>query len=323
MERLDTGMAQHTDLLAIETAAELRLQTQQRPTGRSQLRSVPGYYRRAWRRFRRDRVAVFGLVLTATIVLFVLLAGVTSQVTGNNYWRGELGQQFLAPGSEGHLLGTDTNGRDVLVRLAYGGRVSLLVAVLAALATVAVGGSVGATAGYFGGFIDSVLMRLVDVLLSVPSLPILLLVSVLYKPGVVGLAILIALLAWPGVARLIRGEVLARRSSDYVDSARVLGATDRWIITRHIVPNILPIIVVWISLAIPGLILTEAALSYLGFGVRIPTPSWGNMLEGASDYYSESWTNVFIPGFMIWLTVLAINLIGNGLRDALDPRLNE
>ncbi|MBA3642996.1 MAG: ABC transporter permease, partial [Chloroflexia bacterium] len=132
-----------------------------------------------------------------------------------------------------------------------------------------------------------------------------------------------ALLIWPGVSRLIRGEVLARRSSDYVDAARVIGAPNSRIILRHIIPNVIPTMVVWISLAIPGLILTEATLSFLGFGVQIPTPSWGNMLDGATDYYAKSWTNVFIPGFMIWITVLAINLIGNGLRDALDPRLSE
>ncbi len=266
---------------------------------------------------------MLGLALTALIVLFVISADLISRATGYTYWRGELGQNFLPPFSEGHLLGTDTNGRDVLVRLAYGGRVSLLVAVLAALATLAIGGVIGSLAGYFGGLIDSTLMRTVDVFLSIPSIPILLLVSVLFRPGTVGLAIIIALLVWPGVARLIRGEVLARRSTDYVESARVLGASNGRIIFRHIVPNVVPIMVVWISLAIPSLILTEAALSYLGFGVRIPTPSWGNMLEGAQDYYTKSWTNVFIPGFMIWVMVLAINLMGNGFRDALDPRLNE
>ena len=264
-----------------------------------------------------------GLAMTAMIVLFVIAADLISATTGFNFWRGELGDQFLPPFSEGHVLGTDTNGRDVLVRLAYGGRVSLLIAVLAGVATLLIGGVVGAVAGFFGGWIDGLLMRLVDVLLSIPILSLLLLISVLYKPGVVGLAFVIALLSWPGVARIIRGEVLARRRADYVDAARVAGADDRTIIFRHIVPNVVPLAVVWISLAIPSLILTEATLSFLGFGVRVPVPSWGNMLEGASEYYSRSWTNVFIPGFAVWLTVLAINLIGNGLRDALDPRLSD
>ena len=316
-------MVQRSERLERATTLEPRSTGESRTPVLGKQQAAPGFYRRAWRRFRRDRVAFFGLILTAAIILFVLSADLISALTGHNYWRGELGEQFLAPLSEGHLLGTDTNGRDVLVRLAFGGRISLLVAGIAAVVTLIIGGFVGSVSGYFGRFVDSILMRLVDVLLSIPALPLFLLVSVLYRPGVVGLAIIIALFGWPGVARLIRGEVLARRSADYVDAARVVGATNRQIIVRHIVPNVVPIMVVWISLAIPSLILVEATLSFLGFGVRIPTPSWGNMLEGARDYYARSWANVFIPGFMIWLTVLAINLIGNGLRDALDPRLNE
>lgn len=286
-------------------------------------KETPGLYVRAWRRFRRDKVAMFGLILTAAIVLFVVAADAISGATGFTYWRGELGEQFVPPFNGDHLLGTDTNGRDVLVRLAYGGRVSLLVAGLAGVATLLIGGGVGAIAGFFGGWVDSLLMRLVDVLLSIPGLPLLLLISVLYRPGPVGLAIVIALVSWPGVGRIIRGEVLGRRHADYVEAARVAGAADSRIILRHIVPNVMPLAIVWISLAIPALILAEAALSFLGFGVRVPVPSWGNMLEGAQDYYARSWTNVFIPGFAIWLTVLAINLIGNGLRDALDPRLSD
>lgn len=284
---------------------------------------TPGLYARAWRQFRRDKVAMFGLALTGFIVLFVVAADLISAASGFTFWRGALGEQFLPPFTAGHLLGTDTNGRDVLVRLAYGGRVSLLVAVLAGVATLLLGGGLGSVAGFFGGAIDGILMRLVDVLLSIPGLPLLLLVSVLYKPGTIGLALVIALLSWPGVARIIRGEVLARRHADYVEAARVAGASNGRIIRRHIVPNVVPLGVVWISLAIPSLILVEATLSFLGFGVRVPVPSWGNMLQGATDYYAKSWTNVFIPGFAIWLTVLAINLIGNGLRDALDPRLND
>lgn len=284
---------------------------------------VLGYYARAWRRFKRDRVAMLGLVLTGLIVLFVLSADLISRATGFSYWQGQLGEQFLPPFTEGHLLGTDTNGRDVLVRLAYGGRVSLLVGVVSAIVTLVIGGGIGALAGYFGGWIDAVLMRLVDVLLSLPGLPLLLLIAVLYKPGVVGLALILALIGWPPVARLVRGEVLGRRHSDYVEAARLIGADSGRIIARHILPNVAPLMIVWLSLAIPSLILTEATLSFLGFGVRVPMPSWGNMLDGATKYFARSWTNVFIPGFAIWLTVLAINLIGNGLRDAFDPRLND
>jgi peptide/nickel transport system permease protein len=290
---------------------------------RSHLRSTPGFWNRAWRRFRRNRVAMVGFLILVAVLLFVAAAPLISDWTGFTYGKTDLRSSLRAPFSGDHILGTDLVGRDVLVRLAYGGRVSLLVAGLAATLTLAIGATIGATAGYFGGFIDSVLMRVVDVLLCIPTFSILILVSTLYQPGAVGLAVLLAIFGWTGLARLVRGEVLSLRSRDYVDAARVIGAPNTRVIFRHIIPNVVPLMVIWISLAIPGLILTEAALSFLGFGVRVPTPSWGNMLEDAKDYYTKSWTNVFIPGFAIYITVLAINLVGNGLRDALDPRLNE
>jgi peptide/nickel transport system permease protein len=151
----------------------------------------------------------------------------------------------------------------------------------------------------------------------------LILISTLYKPGIYGLAIFIASVSWAGVSRLIRGEVLSLRNRDYVEAARVVGAPSARILTRHILPNVVPTMVVWASLAIPSLILTEAALSYLGLGVRVPKPSWGNMLEEAQQFYTLNWTNVFFPGFMIFLTVLCVNVAGNGLRDALDPRVGD
>ncbi|MDP9354630.1 MAG: ABC transporter permease [Chloroflexota bacterium] len=317
-------MAQRTQRLTAEVAPERVERLDPNTLSRNELRSTPGLYRRAWRRYRRNKIAMVALSVFVVIVLFVLSADMLSRyVTHVTYWKGNLRGQFLAPFSEGHILGTDSNGRDVLTRLAYGGRVSLLVAGLAVLTTLTIGSAVGAIAGYFGGFLDSFFMRLVDVLLAIPGLPLLILIFALYRPNAAGLAIVLGLLSWAGVARLIRGEVLSIRGRDYVDAARVIGASNGRIIWRHIFPNIVPIIVVWISLAIPSVILAEAALSYLGFGVQVPTPSWGNMLQGAKDYYTRSWTNVFIPGFMIYITVLAINLVGNGLRDALDPRLND
>lgn len=290
---------------------------------RNVLLSTPGFWTRAWRRFRRNKVALVALLLMGVIILFVMSAPLIARGTGFGYEETQLRNTLRSPFSPNHLLGTDAVGRDVLVRLAYGGRISLLVAGLAATITLAIGATIGAVAGYFGGFIDSVLMRLVDILLCIPTFSLLILVSVLYQPGPAGLAVILAIFGWTGLARLIRGEVLSLRSRDYVDAARVVGASNPRIIFRHVIPNVVPIMVIWISLAIPSFILTEAALSFLGFGVRIPTPSWGNMLDGAQDFYSQSWTNVFIPGMAIYLTVLAINLVGNGLRDALDPRLNE
>lgn len=290
---------------------------------RTRLQSTPGIWTRAAKRFSRNKVAMISLVVFLLIVGFVAGAGLVSDWTGFTYQKTSLTHALESPFSGKHILGTDALGRDVLVRLAYGGRVSILIALLAATLTLAIGATVGAVSGYFGGFIDGFLMRCVDVLLCIPGLSLLILVSVLYRPGPAGLAVILAIFGWAGLARLIRGEVLSLRARDYVEAARVIGASNTRIIFRHIIPNVVPLMLIWISLAIPGLILAEATLSFLGFGVKIPTPSWGNMLEGAKDYYTRSWTNVFIPGFAIYLTVLVINLVGNGLRDALDPRLSD
>lgn len=319
-------MSQSSDAIRTEPDSGATAASRERMAAfdRSQLRATPGYYTRAWRRLRRNKISMISLALVILIVLFALCAELISRyITHVDYQTGELSDHFLPPFSSGHFLGTDGNGRDILTRLAYGGRISLMVAGLATLATLVIGATVGAVSGYFGGFIDFVLMRLVDVLLCIPGLSLLVLVSAVYHPGPFGLAILLAAIGWAGVSRIIRGEVLTLRTRDFVESARVLGASNARIIIKHILPNVIPIIVVWISLVIPGLILTEAALSFLGLGVQVPTPSWGNMLQDARSYYTRSWTAVFIPGFMIYITVLSINLLGKGLRDALDPRLGD
>jgi peptide/nickel transport system permease protein len=290
--------------------------------GRVVPRSI-GYWRRAWRRYCTNRVAVVALCVSIVIVAFTLSAPLISRWTGFSYSQQSLPNKLKSPFTGDYVLGSDGNGRDVLTRLAYGGRVSLLVAGLAAGAILVIGGSLGAAAGYFGGIVDTVAMRLADVLLSIPTLVLLILIGSLYRPGPVLLAICLASVSWAGISRLIRGEVLSLRNRDYVDAARVLGASNARILLRHIFPNVVPIIVVWASLVVPGLILTEAALSYLGIGVRVPTPSWGNMLQDGKQFLRVAWTLIFIPGFMIYITVRALNLVGSGLRDALDPRLNQ
>ena len=290
------------------------------PAARSRPARPVGTYGRAWIRFRRNRIAFAGGVVLAGIVIFVLSAGAISAATGYDYREGDLRSQFLPPLSAGHLLGTDGNGRDLLVRLAYGGRISMLVACLAGTVTLAIGAAVGIVAGYSGGIVDAVLMRTVDVLLCLPGLSLLILISTVIEAGPVGLALVIAAVGWAGLARLVRGEVLALRGQSYVEAARVIGASDAHIVTRHVLPNVVPLLIVWTSLAIPSFILAEATLSFLNLGVQIPTPSWGNMLQNAREYYTRSWTNVVVPGLAIYVTVLTINLVGNGLRDALDPR---
>lgn len=303
-----------------EQATERLYQQDRWSTGISSNRG--GNARRAWRRFKRNRVAVVALVVLIGIVIFSLSAGlISTYVTGFDYEENHLEFARSHPGVNGYILGSDANGRDVLTRLAYGGRVSLVFATMAALATLLIGATVGLTAGFMGRWTDSILMRFADVLLSIPSISILVLVSSIYRPGYFTLALIFSVLLWPGISRIVRGETIAVRNQPYIEAARVSGATDKRLVGRHILPNVMPIMLIWASQVIPAFIITEAALSFLGLGVQPPRPSWGNMLLEAQNYYTTNPTNVLLPGLMIFLTALSINLIGNGLRDALDPRM--
>ena len=300
-----------------------RLQDMANLTDRTR-RGSQGFWAQSWRRFRANRLSMVALFIAILIIGFALGAGLVSEyITGFSETENHLADKLSAPGENGYILGSDGNGRDVLTRLAYGGRTSLMIAGLSTVSILLIGGVLGSIAGYFGGIVDTVIMRTVDMLLSIPTLALLILISSLYRPSPPALALAVAVLSWSGISRLVRGEVLRVRHHDFVDAARLMGASNFRIIFRHIFPNVLPIIVVWASLVIPGLILLEATLSYLGVGVRVPTPSWGNMLQDSKQYVRTSWTLVFIPGFMIYITVLSIYLVGSGLRDALDPRLSE
>jgi ABC-type dipeptide/oligopeptide/nickel transport system permease subunit len=286
-------------------------------------RKPRGFWRDTWRRFRSDRVAVFFGVIFLLILVFVLAAPLISRyVTGFTYTENHLADKTAGVGQKGYILGSDGNGRDVLTRLAYGGRISLLFALAAMVSILALGGIIGGCAGFFGGWFDAIAMRIAEIVLAMPLLPLLILISSLYRPPVWQLATFIGIFSWPGISRLIRGEVMSIRRREYIDAARVTGASNTRLLTRHVFPNILPIILVWASLSVPGLILLEAILSYLGVGVRAPTPSWGNMLEEAKQYYRTAWWLIFIPGFMIYVTVLSMTLTGNGIRDAIDVKLH-
>lgn len=291
--------------------------------GRNTVTATPGLYRRAWGRFRRDHVAMTSLVIAVLIIGFVLAAPLVAKGTGFSYAENHLQQKLSPPLTNGYLLGSDGNGRDILTRLAYGGRVSLMVALFATVAELVLGLGFGVVAGYYGGWVDTVIMRFVDVMLSIPTLPMLILIASLYNPTVIVLALVIGALNWPGDARLIRGEVLSLRGREYIEAARVVGAPSRTVILRHLLPNVTPILLVQASLTIPGVILIEAIVSFLGLGVHVPTPSWGNMLDEAARFYRLAWTNVLFPGLMIYLTSLTLYLVGIGLRDALDPRLGD
>lgn len=282
------------------------------------------YLSQCWTRFKRNKMAVAGLVVFILALVFGFGAPLISQyVTHHTYADQSLLYPFEQPGQGGYYLGTDNLGRDVLTRLAYGTRVSMTIALVAVAVALTIGATLGSLAGFYGRWVDSVIMRFIDMLLAIPALYLLILITALFTVGPYLLAFVIASLGWLGIARLIRGEILSVRQRPYIEAAKVIGASDKRIIVRHILPNVVPIVIVWATLVIPGLIITEASLSYLGLGVQPPVPSLGNMLNGAITFISHSWTLVFIPGAMIFVICLAINIFGNGLRDALDPRVGD
>lgn len=288
-----------------------------------ELRKSPGLWARAWRSFRANRPALVSLVVTVLLLLMAIGAPLLSRyVTQVGPDDQRLAIAFTGPSVQ-HWFGADEVGRDVLTRIAFGGQVSLGVAFLAVVVALLVGTLFGSLAGYYGGWVDNVLMRFVDLMLSIPGIFLLILIGALFTVSPVMLAVIIALLGWFGLARLVRGEILSIKRREYVEAARVTGARDWTILTGHILPNLLHIIIVWATVAVPGFILTEAALSFLGLGIHLPTPSWGNMLTNSTRYFYKSIGLVFIPGFFITITVLSLSMIGNALRDALDPRLNE
>ena len=269
------------------------------------------------RRFMQNRLAVAGLVV---IVLFVIAAVFEPLLARYPYDELLPGKRNLAPSSE-HWLGTDRAGRDVYSRLIKGGQVSLAAGFAAVAIVMTIGVALGAIAGYFGGIVDAIIMRFTDILLSIPLILLLITAASLFRPSLQTTILVIGVSSWPGAARLIRGQFLHIRGQEFVTAARSIGATPFQIMMRHVFPNTLAIIIVEATLWLSYAILLEASLSYLGLGVQIPTPSWGNMLQdGQRELLFGAWWLTVFPGLAIFLTVLAFNLMGDGLRDALDPR---
>ncbi|MFN8473438.1 MAG: ABC transporter permease [Anaerolineae bacterium] len=284
-------------------------------------RKSQGFWARGMRRFRRNKIAMAATVVFVLLVLMAIGADfISANVTHKKYSDQSLLNAFKPPLSPGYILGADELGRDVLTRIVYGARVSLSVAALTVLIALTIGTLLGLLAGFYGGMTDNVLMRVVDVVIALPGLFILILIATFFSPNVVVLSIVIASLSWTGISRLVRGEVMSVKGRDYVDAARAVGASNTRILWRHLLPNVINVMIVWASLTVGAIILTEAALSYLSFGIQPPIPSWGNMLSNSQQYIYRSVSLVIIPGFFIFITVLAVNLMGNGLRDALDPR---
>jgi len=270
-----------------------------------------------WAKFRKKRLAVLGALMVGGLIVLCLCAPFFSHDhpdTQNLNLR-------LQPPSWQHCLGTDEFGRDVWTRMLYGGRISLSVGLVAVGISMTIGIFLGALAGFFGGWVDQLIMRSVDIVLCIPTLFLILMLVVFIGPNLLNIMIIIGLTSWTDLSRLVRAEFLTLKNREYVLAARALGARNSRIIFKHILPNALAPVFVSATFGVAGAILLESGLSFLGLGVQPPTPSWGNILSAGKDYLTQGWWLTLFPGLAIFITVLGYNLLGDGLRDILDPRL--
>ena len=279
-----------------------------------------GYWRRSWLQFRDNRAGVVSAIVLGVIVLVALAGPQVADLLGRSPAKQDLLHALDSPTLK-YPFGTDELGRDILTRAVYGTRVSLTVAGLTVTIAFTMGAFIGLISGFYGGRVDALLMRLVDVLLSIPPLLFFIMLAVLFRPDVVSLAWIIASIGWLTVARLVRSEAMSVKNLDFIMASRALGARDRRIIVRHLIPATLPVMLVAASIAVGSTILTEAALGYLGLGIQPPTATLGNMISDAQFFMSRSIYPILFPGMILFTTVLSVTLVGNALRDALDPRL--
>jgi peptide/nickel transport system permease protein len=271
----------------------------------------------AWRRFRRHRMAIFGAITLILLFIYAFGGGLIYTAEVANYT--DTSKRLMPPSLE-HPFGTDTVGRDVMARTIQGGRISLMIGMSAAVLEILIGVLIGAMAGFYGGTIDGLLMRFTEAMLIIPSLFLLIVAARIVGGSVTWIIIIFALTSWMYVARIVRAQFLSLKENEFVLAARSIGTPTHEIIFRHILPNSMAPIVVAATLAVATAILSEAYISFLGMGVQPPTATWGNMLDGSYNYIeSAPWLWIF-PGLLILLTVLSINFVGDGLRDALDPR---
>ncbi|MBD8554133.1 ABC transporter permease [Rhizobium sp. CFBP 8762] len=287
-----------------------------RPQSRMQARLGRAYM--TWQRFAANRLAVVGLVLILAMILIALFADVLaphSPVVGNLG-----GARLLPPGSPEYLLGTDDQGRDILSRLIYGSRLTLAVVALVAIIAAPIGLAVGAIAGYAGGWVDAILMRITDIFLAFPKLVLALAFVAALGPGIENAVLAIAITSWPPYARIARAETMAVRNSDYIAAVRLMGASPWRIVLRHIMPLCLSSLIVRVTLDMAGIILTAAGLGFLGLGAQPPLPEWGAMIASGRRFILDQWWVATMPGIAILIVSLGFNLLGDGLRDALDPK---
>jgi peptide/nickel transport system permease protein len=298
---------------AAESAPEIAIE------GRSQ-------WQLTWRRLRSDKMAVASVVVILIMILLAIFAPVFASITGHG-----VDQAFtntgtsssgapVGPGTNGFWLGTDYIGRDLFVRILYGARVSLFVGIFTtAIATVA-GVTIGLVAGYFGGVIDSILARFIDTVLAFPFVVLALALAAVFGPSLLIVIGVISFFAWAGISRIVRGQTLSLKEKEYIEAARSLGAGPWRIMFVDILPNLMGPVLVLATLYIPTAIIVEATLSFLGIGIPEPTPSWGSILSEAQNYYQVAWWYVVFPAAALLITTLAFNLLGDGIRDAMDPR---
>jgi len=269
-------------------------------------------------KFKKNKLAILGFIIIVMLVLLSVFAPIITKYDPN---LPDLYNMNSAPSST-HILGTDEVGRDVFSRLLYGGRVSILVGISAMLVQLVLGVFLGTISGYYGGIVDKIIMRIIDIMMCFPFFVIAITIAAIVGPNIWNLIAIIGLLSWPGIARIVRAEILSLKEVDFIMAAKAMGLNSREIIVRQLIPNIISPIVVAATLSIADDILTEASLSFLGMGVRPPQPSWGNMLSSAQNIttlQSQWW--LWIPtGILVILIVISINLVGDGLRDILDPK---
>jgi peptide/nickel transport system permease protein len=288
-------------------------------------------YTKALRRILHDRLTLVMMGFMLLLIIFSLSANLIEQALGVSYTKTHILTAFepfnsrvtYDDGAElWHILGTDDLGRDQLARLAYAGRITLSIAVVAALLSVSIGVSIGIIAGFYGGLLDDFVMWVITTLNSIPQLFLLIIMSAVLSPGPVALILILGFLGWSGTTRLVRGQTFSLREQEYVIGARAIGASDMRIMTHHIAPNLYSLVIIDLALSIGGLMLTEAALSFLGLGVQPPTPTWGNMLSNSQTFFTHGPHLVLFPGLLISITVLCLFVIGDGIRDAFDPTIS-
>ena len=276
-------------------------------------------WRDVWHRLRQNKLAMAALVI---VILLILMAVFAETIAPYDYAEQNPDAQFEYP-SAAHLLGTDNYGRDLLSRLIVGGRISLLVSVLSVVFALIVGGFIGAISGYFAGTVDGVIMRIMDIVMAIPQFLLAVAVSVALGSGIVNTAIAIAIGSVPSYARLMRASVMSIKEQEFTEAARALGNSNMQILFKHIIPNTLSPIIVETTLHIGANILAISGLSFVGLGVQPPTPEWGSIMAAGRQYIRDFWPLVTFPGVFIMLTMFGFNILGDGLRDAMDPRLKK